>query len=222
MFKAILFKEWIKIRVAFFGLLAISFLMLINILLNLSHEMKFVAPRMYWYNVVFRQLIFYSGLMYIPVVTGIVLALAQFIPEMTSNRLKLTLHLPVKENNVLLQMISIGFVATLSIFVVTLLLLTVIILVYFPTEVYRSVLITSAPWFLAGIAGYFSVAMLVTEPLWIKRILLIPIVYGFLEMFFYLFGYNAYEKSLPEFAVLSFLFGISILYSGYRFRKGVM
>jgi len=222
MFKAIIFKEWIKIRVAFFVLLAVSFLMLINILLNLSHEMEFVEPKIYWYNVVFRQLIFYSGLMYIPVVTGIVLALAQFIPEMTSNRLKLTFHLPVKENNVLLQMISIGFVATISLFVITMVLLTIITRTYFPTEVYRSVLVTSAPWFLAGIAGYFSVAMLVTEPLWRRRILLILIIYSFLDTYFYLFGYNLYERSLPEFAVLSLFFSISILYSGYRFRKGVM
>lgn len=222
MFKAIIFKEWLKIRWATFFLAVIALFLLLNILLNVSHDMKFMEARVYWYNVVFRQRLFYHGLMYLPVLSGIILALAQFMPEMSANRLKLTFHLPVKENNVLLQMLSVGFVSLISLFVITLLLLIIIVQIYFPKEVLWSVLMTSAPWFLAGITAYFAVSMLVTEPLWRKRILLILIVYGYLDTLFYLFGYNLYERSLPEFTVLSLLFSISILYSGYRFRKGVM
>ncbi len=221
MFSPIYYKEWLKLRWAFLIVLGFALLMDLNIYLNLSHDIIFIEPKSYLYNVIFRGIKFYSGIQYLPLLSGIVLAIVQFYPEMHSDRLKLTFHLPVNENRVLLQMVSLG--AFLQ-FIISLVLVLVLMLItgkFFPGEVVSSVVLTVLPWVLAGFVGYFATAMILIEPIWKVRIILMLIFYGFIGFFYFDFFYNTYARSWPYFLLLTLAHSVFILYSGYRFRRGV-
>ena len=222
MFKAILYKEWLKIRWIYLAMIIVSMLLLLNILLNIAHDMKFVGANGYWSSVIFRGFQFYHSLRFVPLLIGLIIAFAQFLPEMLMSRLKLTLHLPVKENKLLFQMIFIGFLALFMLFFLILLMLSIMTRFYFPADILSSMLITTLPWFMAGFITYFSVTMLLIEPTWTQRIFLILIAYGFVDLFLKNPWYNSYLHSLPKFILLAALFSITIILSGNRFRKGVM
>lgn len=223
MFKAFIFKEWLKIRWACLAMLAVFVLMLINIVLNVAYNMRFSEPTSYWYNLMFNGRLFYSGVfIYVPALAGIVLALTQFIPEVSASRLKLTLHLPMKENSILLNMAAIGTTALALIYIFTYIFLSSITLIYFPVEMLWSVWLTSIPWFITGFTLYWATGMILIESSWIKRLFLIIISLCFAATLFYLRGYNLYEPSIHLFFLISLFFSISILVSAHRFRKGVV
>lgn len=224
MIKAIIYKEWLKIRWAFYAMLLVFVLTLIYVVLNLDYGIRFSEAHNYWYNVIFRHLMFYSGVFtYVPAVAGVTLAITQFYPEINSKRLKLTFHLPLHEDKAMMAMIAVGSVALTIIYLAGYLMLTIITSIYFPVEILYSVLTTSLPWFLAGYVCYWAVSMIFVEPKWIiKRIALLLLTYGFINQLFYLQGYNLFNQSIHWFILLSLFFSISIIFSAYRFRKGVM
>jgi len=217
-----IFKEWLKIRWVYLATSVAAVLILVNIFLNVAHDMKFFGAEAFWSSIVFRGLQFYDNLRLVPVLIGFVIAFGQFLPEILMNRLKLTLHLPVRENRLFVQMIFVGFVALLILFCFMLLILSIITRIYFPMDILASVLITSLPWFIAGFVAYFAVAMIVIEPTWSQRILLILLSYGFVDIFLKNPWYNSYAGSLPIFVLLGAFFSVSVVLSGNRFRKGVM
>ncbi len=223
MFKAIAYKEWLKIRWFVIGGAAVSLLWIfLTVLLDIYSQMKFTEAISYWYNVVFRGVQFYSSYMYIPMLIGFALAAAQFIPETTEKRIKLTFHLPMDENKVLLQMLAVGLVSLLSIFLLSLVLLLISSLIYFPTDVAASMFVTLMPWFLAGFVTYVGAAAIILEPNWWHRIISGLVGIGFLFLLYNNHWYNAYQRCLPAFTVLGLFFALSILLTGYRFRKGMV
>lgn len=222
MFKAIIYKEWLKIRWSYIGMAAVTLFVLLYIHLKLSHDMKFSEATSYWYYVIFRGIKFYLQFKYIPFLAGLAVALTQFVPEINMKRLKLTLHLPMRENAILVQMMSVGVISLVILFIAAILILSVITLNFFPHEMLGSILLTTLPWFLAGLVAYFAVSMIILEPLWIRRILLILISFGFIDCLFKSYWYNLYVHSLPVFVLLGLFFSTSILLSAHRFRKGVM
>ena len=223
MTKSIFYKEWLKIRWAVLASVLVFFCMLAYIYLNTSYYMRFMDPNGMWYNVVIRGVLFYGDLfIYIPVFAGILIGTTQFVPEISANRLKLTLHLPMKENMLLFWMLFVGTVVLLILFIFAYILLGFISLNFFPVEVLHSVIITSLPWFLAGFVTYWSVSMIAIELLWKKRVILMVIYFGFVNLLLYLNFYNTYENSLIIFLFLSIFFAFQNFLTTYRFRKGVI
>ena len=214
MYKSVFFKEWLKIRWASMGLLIAFLLMLGYIYLNTSYYMRFIEPNGMWYNVIIRGMIFYGDwFVYLPLFAGLLIGVTQFIPEISSNRLKLALHLPMKENVMLLTMLSIGTIVLFVIFTITYLLLTIISLYFFPLEVLNSLIITSLPWYVAGFIAYWSVAMISIEILWKIRVALLIVFLGFTNFLFYLSFYNTYANSIFAFVILSFFINQKIFFN---------
>jgi len=223
MVKSIVFKEWLKIRWAAYAVSLIFLLMLGYIYLNTSYYMRFMAPSEMWYNVVVRAYIYYGNLfIYLPLFAGILIGITQFVPEISENKLKLHLHLPLKENYLLFWMIFIGTALLLIIFIVSFLILELISSLFFPYEVLKSVLLTSLPWFLTGLIGYWAVAMISIEILWKVRVAMMILSFGFISLLLNLEIFNSYENSILIFILLSLFFTFQIFLSGYRFRKGVI
>ena len=223
MFKSLLFKEWLKIKWASAAIFVVFMLMLGYIYINTSYYMRFIEPTGMWYNVVIRGTIFYGGLyIYLPLFAGILIGITQFIPEISASRLKLTLHLPMKENAILLSMLSIGTFTLLSIYLISYIILTLISTYFFPVEVLWSLLITTLPWYLAGLVAYWAVVMISIEIKWSIRIALLMVFLGFLNSLFYLDTYNTYANSIIIFILISLCFVFQTFLSAYRFRKGVL
>jgi len=197
-------------------------LVLAKIFLTVAYEIRFYDANNYWYNIVFRKYIFFSWLLYIPVISGLILAIAQYYPEINEKRLKLTLHLPVNENTILMSMVVSGMTALLIIFILAMVLLFILCLYYFPSEIGLAALTTVYPWFLAGIAAYLAVVAIFIEPRWMQRVVMIIVALSFLFSLLYLRGYSLYTKSMLSFTILTLIFIVFSIYSTNRFRRGVM
>lgn len=222
MTKALLYKEWLKIRWAALIMLGISLLVIIKIALNIAYGIRFYEANAYWYEVIIRGFLFYEDLMYVPLLAGTVIGIAQYFPEMVDKRLKLTLHLPLPENFIFLYMVFIGTLALIVLFTISQAIVSMITINYFPVQVLRSVWLTTFTWYLGGFVGYWAAAMIFVEPVWLKRILLIMISYSLYSTLIYGKDINQYQYSWHWFLILSLTLSIASLYTGNRFRKGVM
>ena len=221
MVKALFYKEWLKTRWAFLIISVVFIIDIIKIALNISYGIRFMDANSYWYSITILGSILYHDLNYLPVLAGIVIGAFQFTPEISADRLKLTLHLPMNENGILLSMVSNGLLALIITFSLTYLLLISVVLYFFPLQILQSVIITTLPWFLAGFAGYLATCMIFLEPTWLKRVLLILFSAGYLDMLLSNTIYNQYAHSIWIFILITLLFITAIFYPALRFRKGV-
>ncbi len=221
MLKAVVFKEWLKIRWVFIGMLLINFLVIINTYFNVSNVLKVYSANVYLVKLITYEILFFDDLMYIPLLTGILISVFQFFPEINQKRLKLTFHLPVQESKMLFQMTSIGFISLLLIFLFDTFLLSLVSLNFFPDEVFKSMIITLLPWFFTGFCGYFLITMVFIEPNWTKRVVVTLIGIGLISLFYSGSGYAKFEQSWWMFMAISSLFGVIIYVSAYNFKRGI-
>ncbi|MHB2156584.1 hypothetical protein ACX8XN_19605 [Calditrichota bacterium GD2] len=221
MVKALFYKEWLKVRTAVFILAAIFVVLVIKIALQISYNIRFLEANNFWYQIFILGDFFFIDLKFYPVLIGLVIAFTQYMPEINANRLKLTLHLPLKENSILLFMVGFGTLVLLGINLVGVGLFSIVTANIFPWEFLLNVWITIAPWVLAGFTIYWAASAIFVEPIWLKRIILIVFSFGYLFFLFYNSAYSMYKYSLPWFIITSLFFSVIILYTGQRFRRGV-
>ncbi len=200
----------------------LTFLILIKIGLNLSYYIRILQANAFWYQVIVMGGMFFQNFVYLPSLIGLVIGFTQFMPEINSDRLKLTLHLPMKENAILLYMVGYGTVMLFLLFLSTYLLFSLLVAYFFPFQLVKAVWVTLAPWFLAGFVVYWATSAIFVERIWLKRIIIIIIAALFVQTLLYSSTYEIYRYSIGYFFIFSVLWSIAILYTGYRFKKGVM
>lgn len=225
MFKSLVFKEWLKIKWIFVGLVALNFLIILNIYLNTANTLKVYSANAVLAKLLTYEILFYSDLMYVPLLSVLLLAIFQFFPEINQKRLKLTFHLPVRENKLLIQMALVGVSLSAIIFLIDSFLISLISLTFFPKELFNAMLITTLPWYIGGLCAYFWVVMIFIEPNWTKKIVNSLAGYCIVSLFYAGIyggtGYNRLETSLIYFLLLSVLCGTIIFISSYNFKRGI-
>lgn len=219
MYKALIYKEWLKLRWTYCILAALSLLTLIYIAVSVAHDIEFNSAKAIWGAIIYLKYPFFSDIKYVFIATGVVMAIVQFFPEMNSDRLKLTLHLPVEEKKLLLQMISIGLVFIAVLYMCILAAIVIISSVHFPSEITMSAVATIIPWLLSGLAAYLAVSTIVVEPIWIKRIELLVVFIGYLFLFDFSLDYSS--QAVLFLIITGSFFGLFILISGYHFKRGI-
>lgn len=219
MYKAILYKEWLKVRWAYLAMFVLIIFILTYIWLMLSKQMEFNDAKVLWSVIIFRKYKFFNDIQYIPLLIGAVIGTVQYAPETSQSRLKLTLHLPVKENTILMQMLLTGFIMIAFLYAIIILYLTTITSIYFPREIVYDMLVTILPWLLGGTASYFACAAVFVEPVWARRIVLIIFTVAFLSLLF-IEGDHSFA-ALLLFTILTFLFPFWTLLTGYNFKRGI-
>lgn len=154
MIKAIFYKEWIKMR--WFCLVAALFLagFTAYALLRVQRVITFKGAAHIWEVMLEKEVVFIDILQYLPVLLGVLLALVQFIPEMTHKRLKLTLHLPFPQRKMILLMMGVGLAALAVLSAVQAFVLWCYFHTLLAPELVSRILLTSLPWYLAGLALY--------------------------------------------------------------------
>lgn len=222
MLKSILYKEWIKIRLIVIIALGISVLALINIFLKVRHDILFVDAANYWYSFLFRGFTYFGILKFLPFAIGLGVAIAQYFPETVNKRIKLTFHLPVSENGVLIKMHAFGAGILLALYAVIFLVFVFGSAIFFPHNIIEASLLTLSPWFLGGLATYFLVALILLEPIWIYRGLYTIVAAGFITIFYISASIGAYQPILWLLAIITLSLSCAVLFSGFRFRKGEM
>ena len=222
MWKSIIYKEWIKTRwflivFAALGLLAVGY-----IFLKVQHDYKFNDPNNYWYFIIFQGFQYFGKLKFIPIIGGLAIAIAQYFPETVDKRIKLTFHLPINENIVLIMMMLFGTVSLLVVYITILLLFYALSTIWFPANIIAPALITITPWFLSGFAIYYLASLILLEPVWKFRLFYLIFASAIFPVFLESNSTEVYAPINLLLFILVIFLTVSLLFSGYRFRKGEM
>jgi len=220
MYKSLAYKEWLKSRWAIIGALIVEVAILTGLFIHLRAIIEFNKANGVWSYIVFKDYMFFSQIKYIPLLVGLAVGISQFFPEIQSSRLKLTLHLPLKENNTLLFMMLFGFMQLLILFIVFMAILYIGSSIVFPAQITSAMYISALPWFFAGFAAYFIVASVMVEPLWSRRIIIAIAGISFVEQVLMSEGYGAFKFVLLPMVLITLALGYLIILSGFRFKRG--
>ncbi|NJD21752.1 MAG: hypothetical protein FIA82_03655 [Melioribacter sp.] len=221
MFKSLVFKEWLKIRWVFIGLAAVNFLVVMNIYFDLLNTFKVYSANVVVGQFQAYEIVFYSNIKYILLLTGLILGVFQFFPEINQTRLKLTFHLPRKENKLMFQMVSVGVLLLISIFLFDAVSLSIICTKFLPREFFESMLITTLPWYIGSICTYIWLITIFIEPNWVKKTISILVAVGIVSLFYAGEGYGKYAFSIWYFVLLTGFCSSIIFLSAYNFKRGI-
>lgn len=217
----ILYKEWIKTRLILLLLFVVSAVLVAYAQMRIGKVVTLRGAAHLWEILLTRDNTFLEILTYLPLFSGIVVALFQFIPEMQQKRLKLTLHLPVAQNRIIAAMLLYGVVAITLLFLLQYLCLWLFFQKLLAVELIQRILLTALPWYVAGIAGYAFSAWICLEPTWRRRLVNALFAVAFLRLFFLSSFAEAYNGTIAVLLLLSVVMvGFSYI-SVQRFKDGV-
>ena len=220
MIKSLIFKEWIKSRWILLIILIVFAGVTVYTFMNVSRGLRMAGGQHIWEMIVQKGITFASFVKYIPLLAGILLALAQYIPEMANKRLKLTLHLPLEESKVLLSMLFFGVVSLSVIFVAAYSALCIGFNHYFCTEVAQWNMDEALPWFLGGLTAYLLTSWVCIEPVWKQRVFNSIIAVLSVWLFYFDAAPEAYSPFLCYLVILIVLSISFSFYSLIRFKDG--
>ena len=192
------------------------------IFLRVAYDIKFSSPNGYWYFNLFMGGQYFTLLKFVPVVGGLVISLAQFFPETVNKRIKLTFHLPLNENKALLTMMLYGVICLLLCFVLQFVIFLAASYIYFPSNIFVPALSSVLPWFLGGFVVYNFTGLIVLEPVWKYRVFYLVVAVLFIPVFMQNSQTGGYAQINLTLIILTLTTSFSLLFPGYRFRKGEM
>lgn len=203
MWKAIVYKEWIKTRRYLFAALLLTTGFAGYGLLRLYRAVELMGAGHIWEVMVTRNAVFIDPIRFVPLLAGLLLAVVQFVPEMQRKCLKLTLHLPVPALATLGAMLVFGLAALSVLFGIGVAIVGLGPLPVIARELAGNILCTALPWFLAGMAAYLLGAWVILEPTWRLRAVNILMSLLILRLFFLGEVPHAYDGFLPLLALLT-------------------
>lgn len=203
MWKAIVYKEWIKTRRYLFAALLLTAGFAGYGLLWLYRAVELMGAGHIWEVMVTRNAVFIDPIRFVPLLAGLLLAVVQFVPEMQRKCLKLTLHLPVPALATLGAMLAFGLAALSVLFGIGVAIVGLGPLPVIARELAGNILCTALPWFLAGMAAYLLGAWVILEPTWRLRAVNILMSLLILRLFFLGEVPHAYDGFLPLLALLT-------------------
>ena len=220
MLQAIFYKEWLKLRlywclvlVAHIGLITYLLLSLRSTLLA-SGVVETIA------TMVGRDVLMVNQLMYLPLVTGVIIALCQWLPEMQVKRIRLTLHLPVDYTSSIGAMLLCGLCGLALIFALDAIVLAVVEQVWLPRELVWRTFLTCLPWYIGGLLGYSVTSWCMLEPQWKIRCADICIGAPLVALCFLTAQPACYIRMFPWLLLLLVVSVFLPFYSVYRFKLG--
>lgn len=220
-FRATLFKEWIKLRL-YWGLMLLgSAGFAAYLCLRLRHVHQFNDAVSVWSAWMFKGYLFFAPFRYVPLGIGVVLGSLQFLPETLNKRVRLVLHLPLGEERVISYHLLAGLLGLSLVLLPAAAFFALTAWLYFPVEFQRNLLLTLAPWILAGVAGYLLTAALLLENAWRHRVFYLLLGGAALRLFFLGDFYDVYQRVLSGFALWTCALFLLPLLSSHRFRKGL-
>ena len=222
MFKSVVYKEWIKTRwfliiLTILGLAAVG-----NIFLKVQHNIAFNEAHKYWYLILFQNQLYYKSLKFVPIIIGLLVGIAQYVPEIVDKRIKLAFHLPINENKIVLMMLSYGVIVLTICFTLLFSFFLLLSHNFLPEEIVRAATSSIVPWFLAGFTAYFLGALVTLEAIWKYRIAYILAALAFILFFFEKSMAGGYANINGKLIILTIMISLSLTFSAYRFRKGEM
>lgn len=218
--RMIVYKEWLKLRP--YLLLAVAANLLFAVWLFLSMRQRFATEHaeMLFYQANHIGYLFYDDLRYLPLILGVGLAMAQFMPEIIRGRLRLAMHLPIGLARLVLGHLAVGLATLAVLLAMNLAAVVWSVGTFFPGAFVESAVVTAAPWLLAGIAGYLGGALVLLEPDRRFQAANLAVAAGVVALCHLSAQYDAYDRALWGLAALVALLIPATLLQAHRFRNG--
>ncbi len=197
------------------GLIAVGM-----IFIKVQHDFTFSGGKNMWNGILFQYYSYFSSFKFIPLAGGLILGISQFFPETVEKRIKLTYHLPVNENKILLQMMGYGTLILAAAYIVLFVFFWAMSSSFFPKEIVFDALTSITPWFLSGFTTYYLIGLIVLEPIWRYRFFYLIVSAFFITIYLHSAVNGAYITMNFTLAISTVISSIALLFSGYRFRKG--
>ncbi|MCP4576842.1 MAG: hypothetical protein GY846_11215 [Deltaproteobacteria bacterium] len=217
--KALAHKEWLKLKKIWWIVLGINMAVFGYFYIQLNHLFTVEHAEMIWYRAFEIGSIHYEPIQYLMVLTGTLMGLAQFIPEMIGHRFRLSLHLPLSENVMVLLSLLVGLLAVVVIGILDVLCLYTVLGAFFPAEGALSGLLTAMPWFYAGFVVYLGTALVILEPQLFRKLVCLFVTVGFVWIFFQGETYESFNRAFWAPALISLLFIPAVLLPARRYRN---
>ncbi|TAJ13290.1 hypothetical protein DMA11_09605 [Marinilabiliaceae bacterium JC017] len=220
MTKALLYKEWLKTRWVIYALLLTGIVLHAYLFIKLGRTFRFAGKEHLWDVIINRNRFLFEPVQYFPLIAGLLVGLAQYVPETYQKRLKLHLHLPLPEKRLTLAMNGAGITILIGLFSLFIGLLLTGISVFFTSEFVTMAFITICPWYLGGLTIYGFTAWVCLEPSWKMRIANTLIAIFFTYFFYMSAAPGSYEPTLAIYSVATLLPIVFIFHSINRFKSG--
>ena len=222
MFKSMIYKEWLKTWTA----IACLMLMLIGFtsydFLALAKNASLQGYGFLWSYAVGKYSILVDNLIYLPVICGLALAAAQFIPETYRKCLKLTLHLPMSQLRTVSIMQVYGLVVLLVFFIIQAASLGIFLGHYLVADIVWRILFSLLTWYCAGLCAYIWAGAIILEPAWRMRIFETVLMLALLSTFYLSSQMMGYNCGILPLATVTTLAAFPLIhYSVRRFKDGV-
>ena len=217
---ALFYKEWMKLRSVWLAVFGANVLFCVYLFLDIRHQFQVEHAEMLYYQANRIGRLFYADLRYVPLITGLALAVGQFAPEVIRGRFRLSMHLPITLEPLVLIHLGIGLVALGVVLGLDLLVLALTVGTYFPSAFVDSALLTALPWVLAGVAAYLGTTLALLEPITRHRLAYLAVTGGVVWLCHFSGRYDAYTHALAGLALLVVLLVPAVLTSAARFRDG--
>lgn len=166
MLHAIFYKEWLKLRLCWLLAAVVHIGLIVYLLLSLRSVLLASGVVETWATMIGRDVLMVNALMYVPLVTGVCVALCQWLPEMQIKRIRLTLHLPISETVSIGAMLLSSLAGLLLLFAADAVILAVVEQLWLPRELVWRTFLTCMPWYIGGLIGYSVTSWCVLEPQW--------------------------------------------------------
>ncbi len=221
MVRSLFFKEWLKTRMAVVLAGVATMGLCAYLLITIGRVMESHGMMAVWDTLLNRDTLLIEPLRFVPIVVGVLLGVAQILPEMTQKRIKLTLHLPIENWKSIGIMVLYGAVVMAGLAVLNLGVCFGVMSVWLPAEILKHIFLTAVVWYLAGLLAYFFTVWVVLEPTWKLRIPEMLFAAACLRGFYMSTMPEAYNAFLPIMAVFTVLCSALPLLSIDRFKKGL-
>ncbi|MBI9061447.1 MAG: hypothetical protein JEZ14_05630 [Marinilabiliaceae bacterium] len=220
MTKAILYKEWIKVRWLLLLVALVYSATVVFTLVKVNRSFRFAGAVHLWDMIIQKDLVLVDYLNYLPVIGGVLIALGQFVPEMTKRKFKLTLHLPMPHLRPVWAMMVFGLGSLVVINLCATLVVSGVLQFKVAPEMLWAWSQALTPCLLAGLAAYLLTTWICIEPVWSQRVINGMIGGLLIYLHFLSAPSGGYRYLVPVLFVLDSLCCLFVFYSVARFRQG--
>lgn len=220
MIKSIFYKEWLKLRLFWCLAVVVHIGLIAYLLLSLRSTLLASGVVETWATMIGRDVLMVNQLMYLPLVTGVVLALCQWLPEMQIKRIRLTLHLPIDYTASIGTMLLCSICGLCLLFAVDAAVLAIVEQMWLPRELVWRTFLTCLPWFIGGVVGFTCTSWCLLEPQWKIRCVDILMGAPMVALCFLTAQPACYVKMFPWLLLVLVATACLPFYSVYRFKLG--
>lgn len=218
---ALFYKEWIKTRRPVFLMALALVAFIVYALVHTEQLFRVNGHVAIWSAIILKDMsVLPTSVKWFPLLTGLLLGIAQYVPEMRDKRLKLTLHLPMPETKIIFFMLGYGMTVLFVAYVLMCMILSASLSFYYTTEIMQSVLWQLLVYGEGGVACYLFTAWVCIEPVWKQRVVNALAAMSALYLFFMEMESGAYG-SFGLFSTILLIVGFCFpFYSAGRFKNG--